>query len=171
MALLNPMRQIQIDKVVVNISVGQSGQPLINAMTILEQLTDQQPCQRVAKQTVRQFGIRKGEPIACLVTLRGEKAEKFLTKSFRAVRNQIRVKNFDENGNFAFGISEHIDIPGTRYDPNLGIVGMDVVVTLERPGYRVKRRKRGRTKVGSIHRVSKNEGIEFIKEKFGIEVE
>ncbi len=171
MALMNPMKQIQLDKVVVNISVGQSGQPLINAMTILEQLTNQRPCQRVAKQTVRQFGIRKGEPIACLVTLRGEKAEEFLTKALRAARNQIKAKNFDDNGNFAFGISEHIDIPGTRYDPNLGIVGMDVVVTLERPGYRVKRRKRGRTKVGSIHRVSKDEGIEFIKEKFGIEVE
>lgn len=170
MSLMNPMKKIQIGKVVVNVSVGQSGQPLNNAMTIVEQITGQQPCQRVAKQTVRQFGIRKGEPIACMVTLRGEKAEEFLIKAFRALRNQVKARSFDENGNFAFGISEHIDIPGTRYNPNLGIIGMDVIVTLERPGYRVKRRKRARSNVGSLHRVSPEEGIEYIKEKFGVEV-
>jgi large subunit ribosomal protein L5 len=127
------MKKIQISKVVVNISVGQSGQPLTNAMTILEQITGQQPCQRVAKQTIRQFGIRKDEPIACMVTLRGDKAEEFLTKAFRAIGNEVKARSFDDNGNFAFGIREHIDIPGTRYNPNLGIIGMDVVVNLERP--------------------------------------
>ena len=167
---MNPMKKIQISKVVVNISVGQSGQPLTNAMTILEQITGQQPCQRVAKQTIRQFGIRKDEPIACMVTLRGDKAEEFLTKAFRAIGNEVKARSFDDNGNFAFGIREHIDIPGTRYNPNLGIIGMDVVVNLERPGYRVKMRKRARSNVGSLHRVSPDEGIEFIKEKFGVEV-
>jgi large subunit ribosomal protein L5 len=167
---MNPMKKIQISKVVVNISVGQSGQPLTNAMTILEQITGQQPCQRVAKQTIRQFGIRKDEPIACMVTLRGDKSEEFLTKAFRAIGNEVKARSFDDNGNFAFGIREHIDIPGTRYNPNLGIIGMDVVVNLERPGYRVKMRKRARSNVGSLHRVSPDEGIEFIKEKFGVEV-
>lgn len=170
MSQMNPMKKIQISKVVVNISVGQSGQPLTNAMTILEQITGQQPCQRVAKQTIRQFGIRKDEPIACMVTLRGDKAEEFLTKAFRAIGNEVKARSFDDNGNFAFGIREHIDIPGTRYNPNLGIIGMDVVVNLERPGYRVKMRKRARSNVGSLHRVSPDEGIEFIKEKFGVEV-
>lgn len=171
MALMNPMMKVRIGKVVVNISVGQSGQPLTNAMTILEQITGQQPCTRVAKQTIRQFGIRKNEPISCLVTLRGEKAEEFLVKAFRAIGNEIKARSFDEYGNFAFGIKEHIDLPGTRYNPNLGIVGMDVIVTLERPGYRVKNRKRARSKVGSSHKVSRDEGIEYIKEKFGIKVE
>ena len=170
MSQINPMKKIQISKVVINISVGQSGQPLTNAMTILEQITGQQPCQRIAKQTIRQFGIRKDEPIACMVTLRGDKAEEFLTKAFRAIGNEVKARSFDDNGNFAFGIREHIDIPGTRYNPNLGIIGMDVVVNLERPGYRVKMRKRASSNVGSLHRVSPNEGIEFIKEKFGVEV-
>jgi large subunit ribosomal protein L5 len=171
MVLINPMKKIQIGKVVVNISVGTSGQPLLNAMTILEQITNQRPCQRTAKQTIRQFGIRKNEPMACLVTLRGEKAEEFLKKAFRAVGNLIYARSFDNYGNFGFGIKEHIDIPGTRYRPDLGIIGMDVTVTLERPGYRISKRKRARSKIGSLHRVRKDEAIQYIQEKYGVRVE
>jgi len=166
----NPMKQLKIGKVVVNISVGASGEPLDNAMTILRQITGQEPCQRVAKQTIRQWGIRKSEPMACLVTLRGERADAFLQRAFRAVRNRVNPRSFDKNGNFAFGIREHIDIPGTRYDPNLGITGMDVNVTLERPGYRVSRRKRTQSKVGSAHRVTPEASMTFIAEKYGVEV-
>ena len=166
----NPMKQLKIGKVVVNISVGASGEPLDNAMTILRQITGQEPCQRVAKQTIRQWGIRKSEPMACLVTLRGERADAFLQRAFRAVRNSVNPRSFDKNGNFAFGIREHIDIPDTRYDPNLGITGMDVNVTLERPGYRVGRRKRAQSKVGSAHRVTPEESMTFIAEKYGVKV-
>jgi len=166
----NPMKQLKIGKVVVNISVGASGEPLDNAMTILRRITGQEPCQRVAKQTIRQWGIRKSEPMACLVTLRGERADDFLQRAFRAVGNRVNPRSFDKNGNFAFGIREHIDIPGTRYDPNLGITGMDVNVTLERPGYRVSRRKRAQSKVGSAHRVTPEESMTFIEEKYGVKV-
>jgi large subunit ribosomal protein L5 len=167
----NPMKKIDIGKVIVHISVGQSGQPLRNAMNILEQITGQQPCQRVAKQTIRQFGLRKNEPMSCMVTLRGERAEEFLVKAFQAVRNVINTRSFDNQGNFAFGIREHIDIPGTRYYPNLGIVGMDVIVNLKRPGYRVKERKWARSKIGSEHRISAIESREFIENKFGVSME
>jgi len=166
----NPMKQLRIGKVVVNISVGASGEPLDNAMTILRQITGQEPCQRVAKQTIRQWGIRRSEPMACLVTLRGERAEAFLQRAFQAIRKNVNPRSFDKNGNFAFGIREHIDIPGTRYDPNLGITGMDVNVTLERPGYRVSRRKRAQSKVGSAHRVTPEESMSFIAEKYGVKV-
>jgi large subunit ribosomal protein L5 len=166
----SPMREIKIGKVVVNISVGTSGQPLVNAMRILQQITDQQPAQRTAKQTIRQFGIRKNEPIACMVTLRGEKADEFLKKAFQGIRNRINSRSFDKNGNFAFGIREHIDIPGTRYDPNLGIIGMDVNVTLERPGYRVSKRKRGRSRIGSTHRVTPKEAMSYVSTTYGVQV-
>lgn len=164
------MREMKVGKVVVNISTGQSGEPLEKAMTILENMTGQRPCTRRARQTIRSFGIRRREPIACLVTLRGDRAEEFLRKGFSAVGNRINPRSFDRNGNFAFGISEHIDIPGQRYDPNLGIIGMDVAVALERPGYRVARKRRARSKVGRSHRVTKEEAIEFIKNRFGVEV-
>ncbi|UCH58193.1 MAG: 50S ribosomal protein L5 [Candidatus Bathyarchaeota archaeon] len=164
------MRDLKIGKVVVNITTGQSGEPLEKAMTILENLTGQRPCTRRAKQTIRTFGIRRNEPISCMVTLRGSKAEEFLRKTFLAVGNRINPRSFDRSGNFAFGIREHIDIPGERYDPNLGIVGMDVMATVERPGYRVSRRRRARSKVGTSHRVTREESIEFIKQSFGVEV-
>jgi len=166
----NAMRELRIGKVVVNISVGASGEPLDNAMTILQQITGQQPCQRVAKQTIRQFNLRKKEPMACIVTLRGDKAETFLVKAFKAVDATINPKSFDKQGNFAFGIKEHIDIPGTRYDPRLGIIGMDVMATVERPGYSIKRRKRAQAKVGSSHRVTPDESMSFISGTFGVKV-
>lgn len=167
----NVMLKPRIAKVVVNIAKGQSGEPLEKAMEILEQITRQKPCTRKAKRTIRAFGIRRNEPISCLVTLRGRKAETFLKQSFESVGNRISLKSFDENGNFAFGIREHIDIPGTKYDPNLGITGMDVIVSVERPGYRVKHRRKAKSKIGRSHRLNRDDTIEFIKNSFGIVVE
>jgi len=164
------MRDLTIGKVVVNISTGASGEPLDRAMTILENLTGQRPAVRRAKQTIRTFGIRRNEPIACMVTLRGDSAEDFLRQAFPAVRNRINPRSFDRNGNFAFGIREHIDIPGQRYDPNLGIIGMDVIATVERPGFRVGRKRRAQSRVGRSHKVSREESIEFISQSFGVEV-
>ncbi len=164
------MRDLKIGKVVVNITTGRSGEPLDRAMTILENLTGQTPSTRRAKQTIRTWGIRRHEPIACMVTLRGERAEEFLKRTFPAVRNRINPRSFDLNGNFAFGIREHIDIPGQRYDPNLGIVGMDIMATVERPGYRVARKRRARSRVGRGHKVTREESIDFIKQSFGVEV-
>ncbi|HHL41646.1 MAG TPA: 50S ribosomal protein L5 [Candidatus Bathyarchaeota archaeon] len=166
----NPMKKIKIGKVVVNISVGQSGQPLSNAMQILESVTGQTPNQRAAKNSIRPWGIRKGEPMACAVTLRGEKADEFLHKAFTAIRHELNPRSFDKDGNFAFGIKEHIDIPGTRYDPQMGIIGMDVAVALERAGYSVSRRKRARSKVGTSHRITPEEAREFISETYDVKM-
>ena len=167
----NPMLKPKIEKVTVNMSVGKSGEPLEKAAKVLEELTQQRPCKRKAKQTIRDFGIRKGESIACLVTLRGEKARAFLKKAFQAVDNKLSKGCFDRLGNFSFGIKEHIEIPGTKYVPELGILGMDVSVTLGRPGYRVKRRHRARSKIGLSHLLTRDEATLLIKEEFGVEIE
>jgi large subunit ribosomal protein L5 len=164
------MRDLVIGKVVVNITVGASGDPLNKAMTILESLTDQKPVMRRAKQTIRTWGVRRNEPIACMVTLRRAKADALLRKTFPAVGNRINPRSFDRQGNFAFGIREHIDIPGQRYDPNLGIIGMDIMATVERPGYRVTRRRRTKSRMSPSHKVTQEESIEFIKRSFGVEV-
>ncbi len=166
----NPMLKPKIEKVTVNISVGKSGEPLENASKVLKQLTGQQPCKRRAKQTIRGFGIRKGEPIACLVTLREEKARIFLEKAFQAIDNRLSKECFDGYGNFSFGIKEHIEIPGTRYVPELGIYGMNVSATLGRPGYRVKRRRHAKSKVGSSHLMTAEEAMLFIKDEFEVEI-
>ncbi|MFB0502076.1 MAG: 50S ribosomal protein L5 [Candidatus Bathyarchaeia archaeon] len=166
----NPMFKPRIEKVTVNMSVGKSGEPLERAAKVLEELTQQRPCKRKAKQTIRDFGIRKGEPIACLVTLRGEKARDFLKKIFQALDNKLSRDSFDRYGNFSFGIKEHIEIPGTKYVPELGIHGMDVSVTLGRPGFHVKRRRRARSKIGLGHLLTCDEATLFIKDEFGVEI-
>ncbi len=165
----NVMQRIEIAKVVVNMSIGQ-GERLEKAVKVLEEITGQKPCKRKAKETIREFGIRRGEYMACMVTLRGEKAIEFLRKALMAKGNVIKKSSFDKNGNISFGIREHLDIPGTKYDPNLGVFGMDVTIVFEKPGYRVSRRKRKRSKVGRNQRVKIEESIEYLKNNFGVEV-
>jgi len=167
----HPMRKPRIAKLTINIGVGESGERLTKAETMLENLVGQKPIRRRAKQTNRDFGIRRGEPIAVKVTLRGEKAEKMLDRLLEAVDRKLKAGNFDEHGNFCFGIDEHINIPGVEYDPEIGIFGMDVCVTLERPGYRVAKRKRQRKKLATKHKLTKDEGIVFAMEKFNVIVE
>ena len=169
-ASVNPMLKPRIEKVVVNMAVGKSGEPLDRAAKVLEQLTGQKPGKRKARISVRDFGIRKGEPIACMVTLRDEKALMFLKRALQAVENKLSKDHFDMFGNFSFGIKEHIDIPGTKYMPELGIHGMDVIVALSRPGHRVSRRHRAKTVVGLKHRLTPDQGAAFIRDEFGIEV-
>jgi large subunit ribosomal protein L5 len=164
-----PMRKPKIEKVVVDICTG-GGESLDRAATILEQLTGQTPSQSKAKQTVRDFGIRRKEPIAVRVTLRHDTAEDFLKRALEAKDKVLLFKNWDDDGNFAFGISEHIDIPDVKYDPQLGIQGMNITVCVERPGFRVKRRRRARTKVPYRHRMTPEESMVFIKDTFGIEI-
>ena len=164
------MRRIRIGKVTVNIGVGKSGEQLEKAKKVLQQISGQTSGSCNARKTIKDFGIRKGEPIACKVTLRGEKAADFLKTSLVAVSNRLKESSFDRYGNFAFGIKEHIEIPKTRYVPELGIFGMDVTVTLERPGYRVKRRSYHRSRVGTSHTIEKDEAIEYVKQNFGAEI-
>ncbi|HDJ95043.1 MAG TPA: 50S ribosomal protein L5, partial [Acidilobales archaeon] len=158
----NPMLKPRIAKVTVNIGVGGSGDRLQKAAKVLEMLTGQKPVPRKARRTIKEFGIHRGENIAVMVTLRGKRAIEFLNKAFDAVGRRIKASSFDKFGNFSFGIKEHISIPGVKYDPEIGIFGMDVCVTIERPGFRVMRRRRARSRVPLRHRVSKEEAIEFI---------
>lgn len=164
-----PMKAPFVAKVVVDMCTG-GGEPLNRASAILEQLTGQAPVQSRARQTVRDFGIRRKEPIAVRVTLRDEKAHKFLARALEAKENVLLIKNWDDDGNFAFGITEHIDIPDVKYDPQLGIQGMNITVCIERPGFRVKRRRRRRTKVPYRHRLTPEESMVFIKNTFGVEI-
>ncbi|MGQ9624543.1 MAG: 50S ribosomal protein L5 [Candidatus Bathycorpusculaceae bacterium] len=166
----HPMLKPRIEKVVVNISVGKSGEPLEKAAKVLKDLTGQAPCKRKAKKTIRDFGIRKGEPIACVVTLRKQKAIDFLKKVLPVIDNKIRKESFDKHGSFSFGVKEHIEIAGVKYDPDIGIFGMDICVTLNRPGYRVKERRIEKAKVGSRYILTPEEAMVFVKDALGVEV-
>ncbi|MEM1644288.1 MAG: 50S ribosomal protein L5 [Ignisphaera sp.] len=159
-----------ISKVVVNISVGGAQERLDKAIALLEQLTSQKPSIRKAKKTIKEFGITKRQPIAAVVTLRGDKAYEFLRKALIAVNNILKESSFDPFGNIAFGIKEHLLIPGVKYDPEIGIFGMDIAVAIERKGYRVMRRKIKRSTVPRRHRTTKEEGILLMELLFGVKV-
>ena len=167
----NTMRQVQVDKVTVNMGVGQSGDAMKKAQTILEMITNGKAVQTKCKVKQPKWEIRPGLPIGLKVVLRGEKANDFLKRAFEAKENRMRKRSFDMQGNFGFGVHEYIDLPGIKYDPTLGIRGFDVLVTLKRPGYRVKKRKIRRKKLGKNHILKKSEAVEFVEKRFGVEVE
>jgi large subunit ribosomal protein L5 len=166
---INPMKEINVSKVVINIGVGKSGDPVEKAKNALSELTGKTPSVRGAKKSVRDFGIHKGEPIGAMVTLRRTDATNFLRRIMESKGNVIKNSSFDNNGNISFGIHEHIDIPGTKYNPDIGIFGMDVCAALTRPGYRISKR-RNPSKIGKNHKITKDESIEFFKTKYGVEV-
>jgi large subunit ribosomal protein L5 len=111
--------------------------------------------------------MAKGRPIGMKVTLRGEDADAFLKRALEAVDGKVAEASFDRQGNVSFGVKEHISMPGVRYDPEIGVWGMDVCIRLERRGYRVSR-KRNPSKVSKSHRIKPQEAMEFMVKSFGI---
>ncbi|MEN6395508.1 MAG: 50S ribosomal protein L5 [Methanoregula sp.] len=164
------MRDIHVDKVVVHMGVGESGEKLVKAENIIKTITKQTPIRSVAKMTQPAFNIRKGAPIGCKVTLRGKPAEDFIRTALTIVNKSLFESQFDKSGNFSFGIEEHTDFPGMSYDPQIGIFGMDVNVVLERNGIRITRRKMQQKKLPEKQRVKKADAIAFLKEAYSVEV-
>lgn len=167
----NNMREIKITKVTVNMGIGPEQNEMKTGQKIIEKITDSKSVQTKCKVRQPKWGIRPGLPIGLKVTLRNEKAEEFLKRAIEAKENTLNPKCFDNQGNFGFGIHEYIDLPGVKYDPTLGVRGFDILVTLERPGYRIKRRKIQNKKVGPKHLIPKAEAIEFIQKKFEVAFE
>lgn len=166
----NVMKEIKLDKVVLNMGVGQSGDAIEIAKKALDQISGKKSCARNAKATQRDWGVRKGEPIGVAVTTRGKEASELLKRLLDAKGNQVKGSSFDNFGNFSFGILEHIDIPGIKYDPKIGILGLDVAVSLSRPGFNIRFRSRHKAKVGKTHRIEANEAKDFLKKEFDVTI-
>jgi large subunit ribosomal protein L5 len=163
----NPMKKMHIEKLVLNMGCG----TVVNvehAKKILEDISGKKAIIiRTKKRSL--FGVPRGKPIGCAVTIRGGIGE-LLKRLLSAKNNTLKKSNFDKLGNFAFGIAEYIDIPGMSYDPKIGMLGLDVCVTMTRPGYRIKKKSHSRS-VGRKHLITKEEAVEFIKTTYGIKIE
>ena len=166
----NLMKKISLAKVVLNMGIGKSGDPIETGKKALEQIAGKKPNARIAKKSQRDWGVRKGEPIGVAVTIRGNKATELFKKLLVAKDNQIMERAIDNEGNLSFGIKEHIDIPEIKYDPKIGILGLEVSVSLTRPGFNIKLRSQRKTKVGKNHRITKNDSIKFLTEEFGVKI-
>lgn len=164
------MKEIKLGKVVVNIGLKESGEQVERAYTFVEKLTGRKPIKTLSSQRARTFRLRKGLPIGVKVTLRNDEALQFLKKVLPAVENKVKASSFDNEGNFGFGIKEHLDIPGQKYDPKLGVFGLNVNAALVRSGFRIKTRKIRKSRVGAAQRISKIDAVDFVKNSLGLKV-
>lgn len=166
----SPMRKISLEKVVLNMGVGKSGDVIEIAKRALDQISGKRSCARNAKETQRDWGVRKGEPIGAAVTIRGDDARELLKRLLEAKGNMVNGRSFDNFGNYSFGIREHIDIPGVKYDPQIGILGLGISVTLTRPGYGIRRRSKHKASVGKSHIITSQEAKDYLVKEFGVTV-
>ena len=166
----NIMKMVNLEKVVLNMGVGKSGDAVEIAKKALDQISGKKSCNRSAKKAHRDWGVRKGEPIGASVTIRGDDAKILLKKLFEAKGNSVNERSLDRMGNLSFGILEHIDIPGIKYDPKIGILGLDVSARLTRPGFNIRVRSRHKASVGIRHKITPAEAKTYLTKEFGVVV-
>ena len=166
----SPMKKISLEKVVLNMGVGKSGDAIDIARRALEQISGKKPSTRSAKETQREWGVRKGEPIGVAVTIRGNDAIALLKRLLESKGNTVNGKAFDNFGNHSFGINEHIDIPGVKYDPQIGILGLGISITLTRPGYSIRKRSKHKASVGKAHIITNQEAKDYLTNEYGVTI-
>lgn len=165
---MNPNKEIRIEKITLNFSAGKDQKQLEKGVKLLKHVTGITPIKTVTQKRIANWGLRPGLPIGCKITMRKNKANEILKKLLAAKQNNLKETQFDKNGNLAFGVPEYIDIPGVEYLPELGIMGFEVCVTLERAGFRVKKRKIQKSSIPNKHRIEKKEALEFFKDKYNV---
>jgi len=135
-AYTNVMQIPKVDKIVVNMGVGeavQNSKAIDSAVGDLMKITGQKPIVTKAKKSIAAFKLREGMPIGCKVTLRGQRMYEFMDRLLNVALPRVRdfrgisAKAFDGRGNYTLGIKEQLIFPEMEYDKIDKLRGMDVV--------------------------------------------
>lgn len=133
----SPMQLPKIEKIVINMGVGEAAQNpkvLDGAVEDLMRITGQKPVVTRAKKSIAGFKLREGMPIGCKVTLRGERMYHFLDKLINVALPRVRdfrgvsPKAFDGRGNYSLGLKEQLVFPEIEYDKIDKVRGMDIII-------------------------------------------
>lgn len=162
----NVMRTIKIDKLTLNFGAGKDQKALEKGAALLKQLTGIEPVKTITVKRIPSWGLRPGLPVGAKITLRGQAAEDMCRRLLTARDFKLRQSNIDTMGNVSFGLKEYLDIPGAKYDPAIGMIGLECSLTLKRAGYRVRDRKLRKGHISLKHRVSQEDATAFMKERF-----
>lgn len=164
------MRRISVEKVTLNIGAGMPGEKLDKAVKLLTKISGRKPVVTSSKKRIPTWGLRPGLEIGCKVTVRGGDAVALLQRLLTAVNQTLTRRKFDNFGSFSFGVPEYLSIPGVEYDASIGIIGLEAAVTLQRPGFGIRRRRVQRRPIPQRHRISAEEAVEFMTKEFGVKV-
>lgn len=165
------MRTISVEKITLNVGAGKDQAVLEKGLKLLKHITGIAPVKTFTQKRIPTWGLRPGLPIGCKLTIRGAQKYDLLRRFLKAKDNKLKPHQFDAQGNLAFGVPEYIDIPGVKYDPEIGMMGLEICVTLKRPGFRVKHRKIRKRVVSPRHRITPQESMSFMQQTFNLEVD
>ena len=164
------MQEIRVEKVTLNVGCGKDQGKLEKAEKLIKNITWIEGVKTVTNKRIPEWGLRPGLSVGYKITLRKKDATALLVRLLKARDSVLRDSTFGDTGTISFGIKEYIDIPDVKYDPDIGIMGFEVCVTLERPGFRVKKRKISPSKIPKKHQITKEQAIEYMQKAFGIKV-
>jgi large subunit ribosomal protein L5 len=166
---MNQMKNIRVEKITLNVGAGKDQSKLEKGIKLLKLITNLNPIKTVTMKRVPTWGLRPNLPIGCKVTIRNKnQVKELLNKLLYAKHSRLKESNFDNNGSISFGIHEYVEIQGMEYNHDIGLMGLEVSITLERPGFRIKRRTFKTSKIGKKHKISKQEAIDFMNKEFDI---
>ncbi|MFA6073537.1 MAG: 50S ribosomal protein L5 [Candidatus Woesearchaeota archaeon] len=167
---MNKMKEIRIEKVTLNIGAGKDQKVLEKGIKLLTNITGTPPVKTITNKRLQAWGLRPGLPVGCKLTLRGEAAKKLIPRLIHAKDGILSESSFDNHGNISFGLPEYMDIKDAKYDPEIGMMGLQASITLARPGFRVKNKKIRPAKISSTHQIKQEESITFMKENYSVKI-
>ena len=130
-------KDLFVEKVVVNIGVGEAGERLVKAEKVLEMVTGQKPVETLSKTVNRDLGIREGMPLGCKVTLRGERMYEFMDKLMNIALPRVRDfhgvprNSFDNQGNYSLGLKEQTVFPEITFEDASVLHGLEITFIIK----------------------------------------